>query len=156
MASSAPAVGDLAPDFTLPGTGGRDYTLSAFRGRPVVIAIYPGDNTPVCTRQLCSYRDAADDFAGVDAQVLGISAQDVESHEAFAAGHGFGFPLLADPDKTMLRAYGVVGLGGGLVKRAIFLVDADGVIRYRHIGFGLTYRKPAELLGQLGRLPAAA
>jgi peroxiredoxin Q/BCP len=150
----APRVGDLAPDFELPGTGGRTYRLSDFRGRPVVIAIYPGDNTAVCTRQLCSYRDAHDDFEGVDAQILGISPQDVDSHEEFARRQRFPFPLLADPDKRVIREYGAVGLGG-LVKREIVLVDADGIVRYTHVGLGLTYRKPEELLAELAKLAPA-
>ena len=70
-------VGDLAPDFTLPGTGGRTYSLAQYRGSPVVLVFYPGDNTPVCTKQLCSYNDELSQFAGVSAQVLGISAQEI-------------------------------------------------------------------------------
>ena len=96
-------IGDTAPEFTLPGTGGRSYSLSQFRGAPVVLVFYPGDNTPVCTKQLCSYNDELSQFAGVSAQVLGISAQDVASHEKFSAKHGFKFPLLADTDKEIGR-----------------------------------------------------
>ena len=77
-------IGDNAPDFSLPGTGGTTYSLSQFRGQPVVIVFYPGDDTPVCTKQLNSYNDELDAFNGVGAQVLAISAQDMSSHEAFA------------------------------------------------------------------------
>jgi thioredoxin-dependent peroxiredoxin len=94
-------VGDTAPDFTLPGTGGRDYSLSEFRGHPVVLVFYPGDDTPVCTKQLNSYNDDLEQFSEMNAQVIGISAQDVSSHDAFAGKHGFEFPLLADTDKTV-------------------------------------------------------
>ena len=139
-------VGDAAPDFTLPGTGARNYSLSQYRGSPVVLVFYPGDNTPVCTKQLCSYNDELSQFAGLSAQVLGISAQDVASHEAFAAKHGFRFPLLADVDKAVHRAYGVLGLMD-LPRRSVFVVDGAGVIRYAHRAVvGVTYRPVGELV----------
>src|SRR3954454_22846640 len=103
--ASTPAVGDLAPDFTLPGTQpsvpDRDYTLSAARGRPVVLAFYPGDETPVCTRQLCSYQDDLDLLVNLDAQLWGISSQDLESHRKFQAHRGLTFPLLSDIDNKV-------------------------------------------------------
>jgi len=139
-------VGDAAPDFTLPGTGARNYSLSQYRGSPVVLVFYPGDNTPVCTKQLCSYNDELSQFAGLSAQVLGISAQDVASHEAFAAEHGFRFPLLADVDKAVHRAYGVLGLMD-LPRRSVFVVDGAGVVRYAHRAVvGVTYRPVGELV----------
>ena len=139
-------VGDAAPDFTLPGTGARNYSFSQYRGSPVVLVFYPGDNTPVCTKQLCSYNDELSQFAGLSAQVLGISAQDVASHEAFAAKHGFQFPLLADVDKAVHRAYGVLGLMD-LPRRSVFVVDGAGVIRYAHRAVvGVTYRPVGELV----------
>ncbi|MFZ8966699.1 MAG: peroxiredoxin [Ilumatobacteraceae bacterium] len=139
-------VGDAAPDFTLPGTGARNYSLSQYRGSPVVLVFYPGDNTPVCTKQLCSYNDELSQFAGLSAQVLGISAQDVASHEAFAAKHGFQFPLLADVAKAVHRAYGVLGLMD-LPRRSVFVVDGAGVIRYAHRAVvGVTYRPVGELV----------
>ena len=142
-------IGDTAPEFTLPGTGGRSYSLSQFRGAPVVLVFYPGDNTPVCTKQLCSYNDELSQFAGVSAQVLGISAQDVASHEKFSAKHGFKFPLLADIDKAVHRAYGVLGVMD-LPRRSVFVVDAAGVIRYAHRAFvGVTFRPVSELMDAL-------
>ena len=78
-------VGDIAPAFTLPGTGGRSYSLSDFAGKPLVIAFYPGDDTPVCTKQLNAYNNDFEEFENLDAAVVGISAQDIASHEAFAA-----------------------------------------------------------------------
>ena len=139
-------VGDAAPDFTLPGTGARNYSLSQYRGSPVVLVFYPGDNTPVCTKQLCSYNNELSQFAGLSAQVLGISAQDVASHEAFAAKHGFRFPLLADVDKAVHRAYGVLGLMD-LPRRSVFVVDGAGVVRYAHRAVvGVTYRPVGELV----------
>ena len=144
--SKTVGVGDAAPDFTLPGTGGRSYSLAQLRGAPVVLVFYPGDNTPVCTKQLCSYNDELTQFAGLSAQVIGISAQDVASHEKFAAKHGFGFPLLSDVDKAVHRAYDVLGLMN-LPRRSVFVLDAQGVIRYAHrTVVGVTYRPVKELV----------
>ena len=124
-------VGERAPDFTLPGTDQREYSLSQYRGKPVVLVFYPGDDTPVCTKQLNSYNDGIDQFAELDAQVLGISAQDVASHEAFSDKHGFAFPLLADVDKKVADLYGTLG-PIGFPRRSIFIVDGEGIIRYAH------------------------
>jgi thioredoxin-dependent peroxiredoxin len=138
--------GDLAPDFTLPGTGSRDYTLSSYRGQPVVLVFYPCDNTAVCTTQLKSYTADFDEFEGVDAQILAISPQDVQSHEGFSEKHGFRFPLLADTDKKVGTAYGVLG-PIGFYRRSVFVVDKDGVIRYAHRAIaGLTYKSSDELV----------
>lgn len=145
-------IGDTAPDFTLPGTGGSTYSLQQFRGKPVVLVFYPGDNTPVCTRQLCSYNDELSQFAGLSAQVLGISTQSVESHEKFAAKHGFKFPLLADVDKSVHRAYGVLGLMD-MPRRSVFVLDASGTIRYAHRAvLGVTYRPVSELVEAINGL----
>jgi peroxiredoxin Q/BCP len=140
-------VGDVAPDFELEGTGGRRYRLSEFRGQAVVLAFYPGDNTPVCTKQLNAYTDDIAAFNDVGAQVFGISPQTVESHEAFSAKQGgFGFPLLADVDKAVGEAYGLIG-PLGFYRRSAFVIDADGIIRYAHRAVaGLTYRPTAELV----------
>lgn len=139
-------VGDDAPDFTLPGTGQRDYTLSEYRGLPVVLVFYPGDNTPVCTQQLIAYTNDISQFDGLGAQVLAISPQDVASHEAFAAEFNFAFPLLADVDLAVGHAYGVVG-PLGFYRRSIFVVDAGGVVRYVHRSrTGLTFKPTQELL----------
>ena len=98
----APKIGDKAPDFALPGTGGRSYSLAEYRGKPVVLVFYPGDSTPVCTRQLNAYTTDIDKFVEVGASVLAISPQSVKSHETFASSQGgFGFPLLADEDKAV-------------------------------------------------------
>ena len=125
-------VGQEAPDFTLPGVCDgvrRDYTLSEFRGRKVVLAFYPGDNTPGCTRQMCSYRDNLGALSATGAVLLGISPQDVASHEAWAEKKGFTFPLLADVEKTAIEAYGV---GAPLigVRRSVFVVDPAGKVAF--------------------------
>jgi thioredoxin-dependent peroxiredoxin len=124
-------VGDPAPDFELPGTGGGTYRLSDYRGRKLVLAFYPGDFTPVCTRQFCSYRDEGDRLDAIGAEVLGISPQSVESHERFAGEKGLNVPLLADEDRAVARAYGIVV--GPLVRRSIFVIDEEGIIRHRKV-----------------------
>lgn len=139
-------VGDLAPDFELPGTGGRSYRLSEYRGRVVVIVFYPGDDTTVCTRQLSAYESGLGDFERLGADVLAISAQDVASHESFAAKRGLSIPLLADVDKAVAGAYGILG-PLGFLRRSVFVVDAAGVVRYAHRALaGITFRPTAELL----------
>jgi peroxiredoxin Q/BCP len=145
-------VGDRAPDFTLPGTGGMEHSLSEYRGRPVVLVFYPGDDTPVCTKQLNAYNEGLDQFRQVNAQLVGISAQSVDSHDAFSGKHGFDFPLLADTDKQVAGMYGTLG-PLGFPRRSIFIIDADGVIRYLHKAIaGLTYRPVSELIEELERL----
>jgi thioredoxin-dependent peroxiredoxin len=140
------SVGDVAPEFTLQGTGGKSYSLSAFRGQPVVLVFYPGDDTPVCTKQLNSYNNELSAFESVGAQVLAISAQDVTSHEQFAAKHGFQFPLLADTDKAVATLFGTVG-PLGFPRRSVFVIDGQGVVRYAHRAIaGLTFRPVEELV----------
>ena len=140
------AVGERAPEFTLPGTGGRTYSLSEFTGQVVVLVFYPGDDTPVCTKQLNSYNDDLGRFEALGAQVLAISAQDVSSHEQFSTKHGFDFPLLADTDKVVAGSYGTLG-PLGFPRRSVFVVDAAGVVRYAHRAIaGLTFRPVDELI----------
>jgi peroxiredoxin Q/BCP len=138
-------VGDTAPDFRLAGTGGRDYSLGEYRGRVVVLVFYPGDDTPVCTRQLVCYNNELAQFAALDAQVLALSTQDVASHEEFAAKHRLTMPLLADVDKAVHRSYGVLGVLD-MPRRSVFVIDAGGVVRYVHRAVvGVTYRPVDEL-----------
>ena len=137
-------VGDPAPEFELPGTGDKTYRLSDYRGRKLVLAFYPGDFTAVCTKQFCSYRDQSDKLDGLGAEVLGISPQSVESHERFTEEKRLNVPLLADEDKSVARAYGV--LAGPMVRRAIFVIDEEGVVRYRKVTLaGLTYESADDL-----------
>jgi thioredoxin-dependent peroxiredoxin len=147
-------VGDRAPDFQLPVTGGGTYRLSEHRDRWVVLAFYPGDFTMVCTRQFCSYRDRADDLGRLDAEVVGISSQSIDSHERFTAEHGLTVPLLADPERAAIRAYGVAG-PGGLTRRSVFIVDPEGIVRHRHVALlGLGYQDVDDLEQALERARA--
>jgi peroxiredoxin Q/BCP len=137
-------VGDPAPDFELPGTGGKTYRLADYRGRKLVIAFYPGDFTAVCTKQFCSYRDQSDKLDELGADVLGISPQSVDSHERFSEEKRLNVPLLADEDKSVARAYGV--LAGPMVRRAIFVIDEEGIVRHRKVTLaGLTYESVDDL-----------
>jgi peroxiredoxin Q/BCP len=147
-------IGDRAPAFTLASSGGTRVSLSDYAGKPVVLVFYPGDDTPVCTKQLNSYNDDLAEFDALEAQVLAISAQSVESHDKFAGKHGFKFPLLADTDKAVAASYGTLG-PLGFPRRSVFIVDGGGVIRYVHRAIaGLTYRPVSELVGALKALPA--
>lgn len=145
-------VGDTAPEFSLPATGGQNVSLSQFRGQPVVLVFYPGDDTPVCTKQLNSYNDDLHQFSEMNAQVLGISAQDVASHDAFSSKHGFAFPLLADTDKEVAGLYGTLG-PIGFPRRSVFILDGEGVVHYAHRAIaGLTFRPVSELIGELAKI----
>lgn len=137
-----PAVGQQAPDFTLPGVAGGvrgSYALAAARGAPLVLAFYPGDDTFTCTRQLCSYQDDLTGLTGLGAALWGVSPQGLDSHERFAARRGLSFPLLADPDRQAIAAYGAAG-PLGRTRRAVFVLDAAGVVRWAHLStLGVTY-----------------
>jgi peroxiredoxin Q/BCP len=137
-------LGEEAPDFELPGTGGRTYRLGDYRGRKLVLAFYPGDFTVVCTKQFCSYRDQGDRLDDLGADVLGISPQSVDSHERFAAEQRLNVPLLADVDRRVAGEYGV--LAGPFVRRAIFVVDEEGIVRHRKVALtGLGYESVDDL-----------
>ena len=147
------SIGETAPAFTLRATGGKNVSLSDYLGHPVVLVFYPGDDNPVCTRQLNSYNDDLSQVAAMNAQVLAISAQSVESHERFAAKHGFQFPLLADVDKAVAAAYGTLG-PLGFARRSVFIIDREGIVRYAHRAIaGLTFRPVGELVDVLLSLP---
>jgi thioredoxin-dependent peroxiredoxin len=160
--AKTPATGQVAPDFTLPGielTDGEavqaQYTLSDQRGTPIVLAFYPGDNTTVCTRQLCSYTSGLDNFTGFGATVWAISPQGLASHEKFARKYDLAFPLLADEGLTVARQYGIT-LGGAGLRRSVFVIDADGILRWRHITLvGLTFPTAQTIAAQLASLKAA-
>lgn len=137
-------VGDPAPDFDLPGTGDRRYRLADYRGGKLVLAFYPGDFTRVCTKQFCSYRDEGERLDAIDAEVLGISPQSVGSHERFAKEKSLNVPLLADVDKAVAEAYGVAA--GPVVRRAIFVIDEQGMIRHRKVNkLGLGFESVGDI-----------
>ena len=152
--AKTPQVGEQAPDFELPGTDG-PFRLSEHRGERVVLLFYPGDNTMVCTKQFCSYRDRSEDFASLNATVVGISSQDLESHKGFMEKNGLTVPLLADVDSAVAKAYGAHSRMG--TKRAVIVIDEQGVVRHRHDHLlGLDYQSVDDLKAALDALPLAA
>jgi peroxiredoxin Q/BCP len=147
---ASPTVGDIAPDFTLSGTNGA-FRLADHRGQTVVLVFYPGDDTKVCTKQLCEYTDRWDDLSGLDATIVGISGKDLASKEKFAEKRALKVPLLADPDRAVAALYGAKQAVLG-TKRSTFVIDGEGVIRFRHDAtLGLTYLSADELRAAIAK-----
>ena len=147
------SVGDPAPDFELDGTEGR-FRLSDHRGERVVLLFYPGDFTPVCTRQFCSYAERAEDMSALGATVIGISAQDVDSHTKFVNENGIPVPLLADPRSKVAKKYGAsVPVMG--TRRAVFIVDEEGKVAYKQVHtLGLDFQTVDDIRAAREALPA--
>ena len=120
------AVGTDAPAFTTKDTNGNTVSLSDFAGKTVVLYFYPKDDTPGCTKQACSFRDAQSEYISKGIVVLGVSADDEAGHQAFTQKYNLNFPLLADTDKSIITAYDVDG--GGYAKRVTYIIDGDGKI----------------------------
>jgi peroxiredoxin Q/BCP len=140
-------VGAKAADFTLPYGDGNDWRLSDQRGRTVVLLFYPGDETPICTKQMCSVRDRWDDYAATGAEVVGISTDSVESHKDFAEHHDLPLRLLSDAGGTVSNLYGARSLIPGKVARSVFVVDANGTVRYKEVRpLGLFRPKDDEII----------
>lgn len=129
--------GAPAPDFSLPDDEGKLWSLRALRGRRVLLVFYPGDNTPVCTRQLCEIRDEADSWDAAGVQVLGINPRNAASHARFRRRYAFPFPLLADAGGEVSRQY---RCGSLVVRRTVYLVDAAGRIAYARRGMPFSRR----------------
>jgi len=125
--------GSAAPDFALRDGDGADWRLADNRGKVVVLLFYPGDETPICTRQMCSVRDRWEDYAATGAEVVGISTNTAESHKNFAEHHNLPLRLLADIDQKVADLYGALSLIPGKVARSVFVIDPGGVIRYRDV-----------------------
>jgi len=140
-------VGTEAPDFTLLDGAGEEWRLGSKRGKVVVLLFYPGDETPVCTRQMCSLRNRWRDYALTGAEVVGISTNTVESHRSFAEHHQLPLKLLADEGRKVADAYGARSLIPGKVARSVFIIDANGIIRYRDVRpIGLIRPKDDDLI----------
>ncbi|HST52335.1 MAG TPA: peroxiredoxin family protein [Pyrinomonadaceae bacterium] len=123
-------IGANAPEFTLKDGEGRDWRLSDHRGRVVVLLFYPGDETPICTRQMCSVRDRWEDYKAAGAEVVGISMDSPESHRAFAEHHSLPLRLLSDSDGEVAKLYGAKSWLPGRTARAVVVVDAGGRVRH--------------------------
>lgn len=151
---AGPQVGDRAPDFDRLAHDGRRVATTALHGRrPLVLYFYPRDETPVCTRQACSFRDHMAEFNALDAEVVGISADDDASHRAFAAHHGLTFALVADTDGALSAAYDVGRALGVLANRVTFVIDHDGIVRLRYQAQLAAARHVARALACLQQLP---
>lgn len=124
-------VGDRAPEFTAASHSGGQISLADYRGASaVVLFFYPKDQTPICTREACTFRDAYEDFVQAGAVVIGVSSDSVESHRAFAAGHGLPFVLLSDEDGSLRKAFGVPKSLGVLPGRVTYVIDKEGGVRH--------------------------
>ncbi len=142
--AKGPEVGEIAPPFTLESTQGTITLGDRLSQSSVLLVFYPGDDTPVCTKQLCDYAGHLGYFVGLEVDVLPINSQSLESHERFATKHGLPFPLLSDPDGGVVRAYGARGLLG-MTKRALVLVGRDGRILWRRTDLPMFHRSAEEL-----------
>jgi peroxiredoxin Q/BCP len=126
--------GDVAPPLEGPASDGSRVSLASYRGQPVVVFFYPKDNTPVCTKEACGFRDHTAEIRALGAAVLGVSNDSPESHAGFAAKHGLDYPLVSDVDGGIGKAYGVARMGGLLAgwippRRVTFVIDGGGVVR---------------------------
>jgi peroxiredoxin Q/BCP len=145
-----PQVGAPAPDFNLKDGSGNEWRLSDNRGKVVVLLFYPGDETPICTRQMCSVRDRWEDYAATGAEVVGISTDSVESHQEFAKHHELPLRLLSDSDQSIANLFGARSLIPGKVARSVFVIDAKGTIRHRDVRpLGLFRPKDDEVIGAI-------
>ena len=125
--------GQPAPDFSLRDGAGAEWRLSDHRGKVVVLLFYPGDETPICTRQMCSVRDRWEDYVATGAEVVGLSTNSVDSHKSFAEHHNLPLRLLADVDRKVADLYGAQSLIPGKVARSVFVIDGEGIVRYRDV-----------------------
>jgi thioredoxin-dependent peroxiredoxin len=124
-------VGDKAPDFTLPSNTGENVTLSSYFGKKnVVLYFYPKDESRGCTKEACTFRDSYEVFKDLGAEVLGVSSQSVESHEAFANKYMLPFPLLSDKDGKVRELYGVPSTLGLIPGRVTYIIDKQGIVRH--------------------------
>lgn len=154
MSDQSVEVGDIAPDFRLNGFPDGEYSLSSFTGKVVVLAFYPADNSPVCTTQMRTYSLDTDNFSDLNATVLGISPQSVETHVGFASKNSISIPLLADTDKKVGGLYGVVG-PLGFYRRSIFVINGNGIITYlRRAKAGLKFAPTSVLIDEIEKATA--
>ncbi len=145
----AAVIDEPAPDFSLGDADGKEFRLSGQPGQRLLLVFYPGDETPVCTRQLCDYRDGIEAFADLGVRVVGISPDSAESHRQFRDHHDLPFTLLSDPDLEVAELYGCRGLIG--MKRGVFLLDENHVVRYCHVEAVAVFRRRREELIEIMR-----
>jgi thioredoxin-dependent peroxiredoxin len=141
------SIGDRAPAFTTKDTSGNSVSLSDFAGKTVVLYFYPKDDTPGCTKEACSFRDSYVEYQGKDIVVLGVSADDESSHQKFTEKFNLPFPLLADVDHSIIKAYDVDG--GGYAKRVTYTIDSSGMISHVYTSVK-TETHASDILADLG------
>ena len=150
-------VGAPAPDFALKDGEGREWRLSDQRGRVVVLLFYPGDETPVCTRQLCSVRDRWEEYTATGAEVVGISTDAPEAHRQFREHHALPLRLLSDASGEVSRAYDARSWLPGRSARAVFIIDAAGILRYRKVQpLSLIRPKDDEIIEEINKAVASS
>ena len=148
------AVGQSAPDFTLKDQNQNEVTLSSFRGKNVVLAFYPLDWSPVCTKEHACFVDDLKTFEGVNAQVLGLSVDSVWSHKAYAEKLGISYPILADfhPRGAVASQFGLYLADKGITNRATVLIDKEGIVRHVAVYEILSTRSNQDLVAELKKL----
>ena len=147
-----PDIGDSAPNFTLTSTQGEVTLSKRLANGAVLLVFYPGDDTPVCTKQLCDYRDNLALFNGLGVQVIALNPQPIASHEKFARKHTLPFPVAADEGGKVCKLYGAAGLLG-MTKRVLVLVGRDGRVQWRKTDFPIFYESADEIRDAIAKLP---
>ena len=157
-ATPMPAIGEPAPDFTLHSTPDQTISLSQLRGHPVVVAFYPADWSPVCGDQMSLYNELLSEFRRFHATVIGISVDGAWCHAAFALDRKLHFPLLADfePKGAVSRLYGVYQSPEGISERALFVIDAEGIVRWSYVSPSGINPGADGILEALEKLPTSA
>lgn len=152
--NTGPQIGQLAPEIDLPDAAGNRWTLSNFRGQPVVLLFYPADETPVCTKQLCSVRDNWERYQAAGAEVVGINTDSVEKHRAFAEHHDLPLRLLSDAAGQVVRAYDMKNLLG--TRRGVIVIDQAGYVRFRKVVLPIFRPSDDEVLDAIQALPSTS
>lgn len=143
--AKTPGVGDEAPPFDLPAAGGGEVVLGSYRGkRSVVLLFFPGAFTPVCTKEMCEFRDGFREIAALDAEILAISTDELEKLERFQKAYHLPMKLLSDYSRAVCRRYGALGFFSH-AKRATFVVDMAGAVRFAKVQFPLLRPDPREV-----------
>jgi thioredoxin-dependent peroxiredoxin len=141
---------EKAPDFTLPDSDGKNVSLSDYKGKKLLIVFYPGDETMVCTKQLCSYSSGFEDFQKLGVEIIGINMDSVESHKKFKDKYKLAFPLLSDPEGIVCSKYDAKGLLG--VKRSTYLLDESQCIIFENEVLPVFYKDKDDIMGAIQKL----
>ena len=150
--SKVPSVGEEAPGFDLPAAGGGEVVLTSYRGKHnVVLLFYPGAFTPVCTKEMCEFRDGFREMSALHAEVIGISVDEIETLERFQKTHNLPMRLLSDYSKSVSRRYGALSILGSS-KRATFVIDRNGIVRYARVQLPFFRPSPQEVADVLLKL----